>query len=313
MKKIVSVILVVSMFILTLASCNINNATQKITIGVMSGPTGMGMAKLMSDYSEENDKYEFKVYSNPQDATADLANNTVQMLCLPTNLAANLSVKKSDYISVLAINCLGSLYLMTNASTTVENISDLEGKTIYASVPTSTTGPIINYILEQSGVNATIVYEPDHDALVAKVAKNEVDILILPEPKVSAALIQNSGYSVDLNLSDEWNKISDEPLTMGCIVARNEFINEYKSTVDAFLNEYEASISFIGSPDNLEASAQMIVDAKVIPQLPLAKKSLSNLYGSIVYIDGNDMKAALKGFYDAIENAQPENVFYYEK
>ncbi len=313
MKKIVSIILIVSMFILTLASCNINIETQKITIGVMSGPTGMGMAKLMSDYSEENDKYEFKVYSNPQDATADLANNTVQMLCLPTNLAANLSVKKSDYISVLAINCLGSLYLMTNASTTVENISDLEGKTIYASVPTSTTGSIINYILEQSGVNATIVYEPDHDALVAKVAKNEVDILILPEPKVSAALIQNSAYSVDLNLSDEWSKISDEPLTMGCIVARNEFINEYKSTVDAFLNEYEDSISFIGSPDNLEASAQMIVDAKIIPQLPLAKKSLSNLYGSIVYIDGNDMKAALKGFYDAIENTQPENVFYYEK
>ncbi len=316
MKKIISLLLLTAVIFTALTSCFAlpnTGKSEKITIGVMSGPTGMGMAKLMNDYAEENEKYAFKVYSNPGDATADLTNNTVQMLCLPTNMAASLSVKKADFISTLAINCLGSLYLLTDKDTTVNSIFDLEGKTIYASVPTSTTGPIINYILEKSGVNAEVVFEADHDVLVGKLVKNEASIVVLPEPKVSAALIQNSSYSIDLNLSTEWDKVSNEPLTMGCIVARNDFIKENKKAVNAFLEEYEASISFIGNKSNLNEAAEMIVNAQVLPKLPIAMKSLTNLYGSIVYIDGDAMEAALKGFYTAINNPQPASDFYYKK
>lgn len=287
--------------------------TEKVTVGVMSGPTGMGMAKLMNDYKEDNEKYDFKVYSSPNDAIADLANGTVQLLCLPTNTAATLATKENDYISVIAVNCLGSLYLMTDQNTKVDDIKDLDGKTIYASVKNSTTGPIIDYLLEKNNVNANVVFEPDHDALVAKIAKGEVSIAVLPEPKVSAARLQNSSYSVDLNLSDEWNKISSDPLTMGCIVVRNDFLKSNKTTVDVFLRNYKDSIEYIGNESNLEASAQMIVDAGVLPKLPIAKNSLSNLYGSIVYIDGIEMKEALNAFYDAIGQAKPSDEFYYSK
>ena len=310
MKRLIAILLTVSALVVSLCSCYSLKNDGKITIGVMSGPTGMGMAKLMNDY-KDSEKYEFKVYSDPTVATADLANNTVQMLCLPTNTAANLASKKADYISTLAINCLGSLYLMTDGNTEINSISELEGKTIYASVPSSTTGPIIRYILEKNNVNATIEFVQDHDALVAKVAQNSASIVVLPEPKVTAALVKNPAYSVDLNLSVEWSRISDEPLTMGCIVARNDFISENRRAVNKFLEEYEASINYIGNKNNNEKAAQMIVDAGVLPKLPIAKRALNNLYGSIVYIDGADMKSALKAFYTAINNKQPSDSFYY--
>ena len=313
MKKLIATILLLTTALLALSACSTPDEREKINIGVMSGPTGMGMAKLMCDTAEDSELYAFEVYSSPTDATADLANGTLDMLCLPTNTAAALANKQADYISVISINTLGSLYLLTDENTTVSSVADLDGKTIVASVASSTTGPIIEYLLEQNGVSATVEFESDHDALVAKVKSGAYPIVVLPEPKVTAALTQNANYSIDLNLSTEWSKVSDTPLTMGCIVVRNAFLAENKASVDAFLADYKASIEYIGANANLDASAQMIVDAGVLPKLPVAKKALANLYGSIVYIDGADMKAALEGFYDAIGLKKPDNSFYYEK
>ena len=313
MKKIIAILLVAVTLTLILPSCKKEDDTV-ISIGVLAGPTGMGMAKLMTDESFDN-KYEFFVRSDPTDAIAELANGDVDMLCLPTNTAATLAANKSDYISVLAINCLGSLYIMSDGNTEIDSIDDLEGQTIYASNSSSTTGPIINYILEKNDINATVVFEDEvHDTLVEKVEKGLVSIALLPEPKATAAIKKNAEYSIDLNLSEEWDKVSDLPLTMGCIVVRNDFLKEHTELVNSFLDDYKASIDYIGSSENLDSAAQMIVDAGVLTQLPVAKSALSNLYGSIVFIEGEDMENALKGFYDAIGQAKlPDGSFYYAR
>ena len=322
MKKLTAILLLLSICLFAFVSCGKDDganadqsgaATEKIKIGVMSGPTGMGMAKLISDNGLDSDKYEFKIYSSPEVGTADLAAKDLDMLCLPTNAAANLSNKKADYISTIAINCLGSLYLVTDATEEIKSVSDLAGKTIYTSVATSTTKPIIEFILKENNVEAEIVVEADHDTLVAKLASGDAPIAVLPEPKVSAALLANKTCSVDLNLSEEWSKVSETPLTMGCIVVRNDFLKANKSSVDAFLAEYKASIEFIGDEANKDAAAQMIVDAGILPKLPVAKGALGNLYGSIVYQDGTEMKTSLIAFYNAISCALPTNEFYYEK
>jgi hypothetical protein len=57
----------------------------------------------------------------------------------------------------------------------------------------------------------------------------------------------------------------------------------------------------------------MIVDSKVLPALPVAKSALRNLYGSIVYMDGEEMKAALEEFYEAINCHCPAEEFFYER
>lgn len=317
MKKITSLLLTLALIVCALTSCSVLDSLFEkepnavIKIGVMSGPTGMGMAKLISDEGDSEENYVFTVYSDPSVATTDLASGTLDMLCLPTNTAATLSGKKD--ISILAINCLGSLYLLSNSDNEIDSIASLEGKTIYTSVPNSTTGPILNYILKENGVTATVETVSDHDTLVAMLASGDAPIAVLPEPKVTAALLKNKDYSVDLNLSDEWSKISDKPLTMGCIVVRNEFLEANKSCVDEFLEKYEASINYVNDSANLESAAQMIVDAGVLPMLPVAKGALSNLYGYIVYQDGAEMKESLIAFYTAIGQPLPKNEAYYEK
>ena len=331
MKKLIALLLLLTLSVFSVSSCAKDDTAgaadgtsdvgadqnqaklEKIKIGVMSGPTGMGMAKLINDNGLNSDKYEFKIYSSPEAGTTDLAAKDIDMLCLPTNAAANLSNKKADYISTIAINCLGSLYLVTDGTTEIKSVSDLAGKTIHTSVATSTTKPIIEYILSENNVEANIVVEVDHDTLVSKLANGEAPISVLPEPKVSAALLANKTCSVDLNLSEEWSRVSETPLTMGCIVVRNEFLKANKNTVDAFLAEYKASIEFIGNEANKDAAAEMIVSAGVLPKLPVAKSALGNLYGSIVYQEGAQMKSSLIGFYNAIGCALPKDEFYYAK
>ena len=110
MKKLLSLLLLLALTLTAFVSCKARDDGAKINVGVLAGPTGMGMAKLMADTAEDSALYDFTVYSNPQTAIADLTSKKLDMLCLPTNTAASLSAKAD--ISVLAVNCLGSLYLL---------------------------------------------------------------------------------------------------------------------------------------------------------------------------------------------------------
>lgn len=329
MKKIIALIMLLSVCLFSLASCDFfagifgENDSSKIRIGCLAGPTGMGMAKMIDDYGMDSDKYSFDIYSGPDGAKGAFTAGEVDAICFPTNVAANLYNALKGNVYVTAINCLGSLYLVSGSEIDISSIFDLEGKTIYASVPSSTTGAIMNHILKENGVNATVTFEFDgdviseHDQLQKLLVKGDVDIAILPEPKASATLLSNpnANLSIDLNISKEWGKISDssEPLTMGCIIFKKDFVENNKAAVDEFLAEYKSSIEYISNKENIDSSAQMIENAGILPKAAIAKKALNNLYGSIVYIDGNEMKIALKGFYNVIGCPVPDDNFYYEK
>lgn len=318
MKKLIALVLSLTLSLLVLASCG--KADVKIKVGYLAGPTGMGLAKLIADTPEDSEKYEFSAYTDPNNAVPDLMSGTIDMACLPTNAAANL-FNKGKPISVVAVNTLGSLYLIADKGVSIESVADLAGKTIYASVPGSTTEPILRHILDMNEVEATITLDSaTHDDLVAKVkGSNGSAIAVLPEPKVSATLMQASNYEVKLNLSEEWDKVSDEPLAMGCIVVRNDFLTENKKAVNAFLDAYRTSVDYVAAEANRDNAAQTLVDLGIIPKLPIAKSALSNLDGSIVLIKGDEMKATLKAFYavllesnaQSVGGSQPADSFYY--
>jgi ABC-type nitrate/sulfonate/bicarbonate transport system substrate-binding protein len=163
--------------------------------------------------------------------------------------------------------------------------------------------------------NVNLVSEATHDAVVLRMVKGEIDIAVLPEPKATAAIIQAKqqgfNYSIKLNISDEWDKISDSGLSMGCIVVNNSLIEKNEKGLNDFLALYKSSIEYIGNQDNHDNAAEMIVAAGIIPKLPIAKSALNNLYGAIVYKDGKDMKNTLVDFYNAIGQEKPSNDFYY--
>lgn len=302
MKKLIFLFL--ALLLLTMTSAAMADG---LRIGVMSGPTGMGMAKLMADEAP----YTYEIYSAPTGATADLASGALDLLCLPTNTAAAMAAGKDNFIKVLAVNCLGSLYLLSDGTVQMNDIRALDGQTIYAGVKNSTTGPILENIFDRNDISATIEWEADHDAVVAQMLQGNIHLAVLPEPKATVAMTKADGWQIALNISEEWDKVIDTRLPMGCIVVRESVLNEREAEVTQFMADYAASIACIANAENRAESAAMIANAGILPAAGIAQKALMNLDGSIVYMDGAEMKETLCAFYAAIGMEQPADSFFY--
>jgi len=322
MKKLISLLLLLSLSLLCLFSCGDAPADEatSIRVGYMSGPTGMGMAKLIHDNGgvQGNDTYSFKQYDNTALAKADLLAGNIDVICLPTNEAAVYFNTEDDESCVLAINTLNTLFLLSKGDSSVDSLSDLEGKTIYT-CKNGTPMPIIKHILSEAKINATVSYEIDGKTILtpkdlgAQIAAGTVDLAVAPEPIVTSSMLQNSDYSIALDLGDEWIKQSSYGIAMGCIVANKNFVQTNKNLTAKFLDEYKSSIDFISDSANIANAAKYIVECGIMAKEPAAKKALTNLGDAITFVDGVSMKNTLEAFYKALGVTLPDEAFYYEK
>ena len=336
MKKLFALLLSVILVLTALTSCfptvddtpNTPDEPVTIRIGYMAGPTGMGMAKLIHDNGEVegNDKYVFTKYADTNAAKTDLAAGKIDIICLPTNEAAVYFTKVDSSAKVLAINCLNSLYFITNGGSTVTSLADLEGQTVYT-CKNGTPRTVLEHIIKELELDITVSYEIDGKVILtpadlsAQAIAGNLPNAVMPEPLITSTLLKinstasdDSGkWAVKINLANEWEKISDTPVTMGCILAGGDFAKANKDAIDAFLAEYKASVEFIGNSANSDSAAEYVVETGVMAAAPAAKMALKNLGSAISYIDGKDMKTALISFYQAIGIALPADDFYYEK
>ena len=165
MKKLLAVMLSVIM-VFSFAACagkSVNNEgesqteeTTTIRIGAMAGPTAMGMVKLRKDSENGNTKNTYAFEDFATDASAfvtPLATGEIDIAAVPSNLAANIYNKTEGKVQVVAVNTLGVLNLVERGNT-VNSISDLKGKTIYATGMGAVPEYTIRYILSGNGLDA---------------------------------------------------------------------------------------------------------------------------------------------------------------
>ena len=96
-----------ALILTALTSCWSSEPDTKVRVGYMAGPTGMGMAKLISDnggLENGNDKYTFTKYADTTVAKYDFANGNIDIICLPTNEAAAYFNEVDSNAKILAIN-----------------------------------------------------------------------------------------------------------------------------------------------------------------------------------------------------------------
>lgn len=330
MRRLISTLLLLSTLLCLMAGCtprgDKNPERVKIRVGYMAGPTGMGMAKLIEDnggLDGKSDRYTFTKYADTNAAKADLAAGKIDIICLPTNEAAAYREKIDPTASILAINCLNSLYYLSADDGDPITLKDLEGQTIYT-CKNGTPRIILEYILREAGVNASLSYTVDGKDILtpqdlsAQLIAGNIPNAVMPEPLVTSSILKAKSdggiiLSVRIDLGDEWNAVCDTPLTMGCVVADGDFLRDNKTLVDEFLTEYKDSVEYISNPENVDSAADYVVKSGVMTAAPAAKMALTNLGNSISYMDGNDMKIALISFYSAMGISLPEDEFYYAK
>ena len=312
MKKFLCLALSLLMLIPMVASCAPSvDSDLEIKVTVLSGTTGMGMAKLISDKKNGDAalNYSFSVVSDPTLVAPAIVSGATDIAAVPTNLASTLYKSTKGGVYVLALNTLGVLYLVENGNT-INSIADLKGKTVY--VPGAGTNPeyILKYIIEANGlkVGEDVIFDYTHsspDALGNAAANGLAGIALLPEPKVTAVKSQNKDIRVALDLTEEWEKKAGEgTLVQGCIVVRKAFADEHPNEIAKFLEEYEASVNFVN--ESSSEAANLIAEAGIIPKAPLALKAIPNC--NIKYVDGAEMKTSLSKFFEILYGVEPKSI-----
>ena len=338
MKKILALALVLLLLVGAVAGCGkeskgntpqINNGKEseeglkggKLNITAIAGPTGVGMVNLMQSSADEKttNTYTFNVVSDPTQAVAAITNGTADVAAVPTNLAATLYKKTNGKVQVLAVNTLGVLSILENGES-IQSVKDLKGKTIYTDAKNKGANPeyILRYLLEQNGLNpdeeVRIEFAADIDAAVAN---GEAKIALVPEPKASTYMMQNKSIRRALNLTEEWNKVSDDDcaLMMGCVIARTDFVEKNPDAITLFLEDYQASIQ--AAQTDVETTATLCETYQIIPKAAVARQALPNC--GLTYVTGDAMKKQLSAYlkvlfdYDAkvVGGALPGDDFYY--
>lgn len=275
------------------------------------------------DSTDSSNEYTFEVSSAPDEVMAKLINGSVDIAALPTNVAAAVYNKSEQEISIAAINTLGVLHILERGDT-IQSVSDLEGKTIYATGQGSTPEYVLNYILQKNNIqNVTVEYMAEHAELATALLAGDVNIALLPEPNVTAVLLKDSTIHQALDLTEEWNttqltnSLMPSQLAMGCIVARKDFIQNNTDAFENFLKEYEESVNYVNN--NVSEAAELVQKYGIMDSAAAAEKAIPNC--NIVFIANDEMKNALQGFYQILFEANPKSIggalpnedFYYTK
>lgn len=313
MKKYIALFLSVLLTIGMLAGCTQGTPNEEykaidVNITAIAGPTGVGLVNLMEKQASGNagNNYTFNVVTAPDQAVAAIANGSADIAAVPTNLASTLYKKTGGKVQVLALNTLGVLHILTNGEE-VASVADLKGKTIYTSGQGANPEYILRYVLQYHGIDpdkdVKLEFVADNDTLATVIANGTAKVAMVPEPKASAVLMQNKDVKRVLNMTDEWAAVNKNgvPLTMGCVVARKEFVEQNPEAVRMFLNEYRASIANVQS--DVETAATLCETYKIIPKAPLAKAAIPNC--GLTYVEGVVMKDQLSGYLSILHGYNP--------
>lgn len=288
-----------------------------MNIAVLKGPTGMGMAKLMADAKndlngEVANNYNFTVDSDTSAVLAKLIAGDYDIAALPTNTAAVAYSKTQGGIQMLALNTMGTLYLLENSaleSPAVTSVEDLRGATITTFGQGANPEYVLTYVLEAAGLtvgeDVTIEFCAAVDEVLARVAAGECQYAMLPEPNASVAQAKNADFTVALDMNEAWEQASggQTQLVMGCLAIRAEFAEAHPENVARFLEEYRASVEYICSADD---AAAIIAAEEIVPSEAVAAKALPN--ANLCCITGDAMQQTVEGYYNVLFNFNPQAV-----
>ena len=324
MKKVISLLLAV-LLVFSLAACGAKDADApaektNIRLATLKGPTGIGTAKLMQENDAGNaaNNYTVTLCADPTEVMSGMAAGNFDLAACPLNMASVMYNKLSGNLQILAINTLGTLYMLS--ANGVADISALRGKTVVLAGQGATPEYVLNYLLEKNGLKdaVTIEFKSEHAevaTLAAAADANDTRVFLLPEPNVTAAMLQNKALKNVLDLSAAFESASGVSLAMGCIVAKKDFAEQNKAAIDAFLAEYKTSVDFTAS--DVDGAAALCEQYGIIPKAAVAKQAIPRC--SITCVTGADMQKIATENLNVLLNADmkavggklPGNDFWY--
>lgn len=324
-KKILLLLLAAALLLLPACGATAKgmSAEGPVRIAGLKGPTTMGLVNLL-DMDQQGTAaldYDLQLYGTADEIVPGLIKGELDMAAIPANLAAALYQKTKGGIQVMAVNTLGVLYVVEKGDT-VHSMADLAGRTILSTGKGTTPEYLLRYLLEKNGLDpdkdVKIQYCSEATEVTAQMAAAQKDaIAVLPQPYVTAAGMKDPSLRVALDLTAEWDKVSDSQLVTGVTVVRTQYAQEHPDVVEAFLQEYAQSVRTANT--DLDRTAALCEQQGVVAKAAIAKKALPAC--NIVCRTGDEMQKDVSAYLSVLCAADPAAVggklpdegFYWKK
>lgn len=308
MKKFKTLFTMIAAAAIALTVVGCGSKPADINVAVIKGPTGVGMVSLMDSAAngKASNNYTFSVASAPTEVVPKIATGEVDIAAVPTNVAATLYKKTDGNVKMLAVNTLGVLHILEKGET-INSFADLKGKTLYTSGQGSNPEYILRYLLEKNGLDPDkdlkIEFVASNDELTAALVSGKAEVAMIAEPAATTVLKKAEGFRRALDVSDEWDKVSETPLMMGCVVVRADFLAEHEDAVKSFLKEYEKSIK---ACNDVAAAAKLCEEQGIIPAAAIAEAAIPNC--NITFVSGADMKKGVGEYFKVLFDGNPASI-----
>lgn len=322
-KRVLSLILSGILCVSLLAGCGKKEQTPvDISVGVLKGPTAIGMVRLMeqNEAKSASNNYNFTIAGTADELSAALIKGDMQLAAVPCNLASVLYNKTEGKLQMLAINTLGVLYIV-EAGNTIQSVSDLKGKTIYSTGKGTTPEFTLRHLLKSAGIDpdkdVTIEYKSEATEIASLLNGATEGIAMLPQPYVTTVTMNNSNLRIALNVTEEWEKLdSGSTVVTGVIVGNKDFIEQNPAAVKTFLEEYRISTAYAN--ENIDETANLVEHFDIF-KAAVAKKAIP--YCNIVCLTGDEMQAKAASYLQVLFDGQstsvggklPDDGFYYKQ
>lgn len=294
-----------------LGGCGKQEEPATVRIGGLKGPTSMGLVFLQeqAENGQAKQEYEFTMAVGADELLPLMIKGELDIALIPANVAGVLYNKTEGGISVIDINTLGVLY-MVSGDESIDSMESLRGRTIYLTGKGTTPDYVLQYLLTANGIGVTectLEYRSEATEVAALLAEQPQSIGLLPQPFVTVACAQNEELKVVLEMNEQWNLVQGEggsSMVTGVTVVRNAFLEEHPEAVRTFMAEHAASAQAIN--EDPDKGAELVAAAGIVAKEPIGRKAIPKC--NITYIDGEEMQQALSGYLQVLFDQDPSAV-----
>ena len=282
-----------------------------VRVASLKGPTSIGIAQFIDKAAagETSNNFEFTVSGTADEVLPNLIQGNVDIALIPANAAATVYNKTQGAISVVDVNTLGVLYVVSGDES-ISNLTDLAGRTVYMTGAGTTPEYVMAYLLKSAGIadDVTLEFKSEATEVAAVLAADPTAVGVLPEPYVTSVTLQNEGLAPRISLTDAWDKLqssaSGSQLVTGVTVIRNAFAAEHPEAVSEFLERQAASVEAVNADP--ATAGELVVKAGIMDNAKAATQAIPRC--NLVCLTGAEMKAALSGYLDVLFSQDPASV-----
>lgn len=281
----------------------------EVHVASLKGPTSIGLASFMGnvDTLELNNTYTFTIATAADEILPAVIKGEVDIALIPANAAAVLYNKTEGGISVIDINTLGVLNVVTGDES-IQQFADLAGKTVYMTGKGATPEYAMNFLLNKAGIadQVTLEFKSEPTEVVQALSADATAVGVLPQPFATAACVKNEALKAVIDLTDVWASSVDDgsQLLTGVTIVRNEFLTEHPEAVAEFIEQQAASVDAANADP--AGVAPLVVAAGIIDAEPVAAKAIPSCH--LVCITGAEMQSALSGYLQTLFDSDPASV-----